>query len=261
MKTKYKNLLATIPIILVVLILSINQVFANVDSSLSATSYPTSYPNIKESVNDSFEIINGKVFKTAKGNPIEIDSNEGFWDQNKNMFYYTIKSSTSWGAEKYIYVYSLKDKKVIKQIEFDNSGYYKYPISISPDSKTLVLAERAQSAGEVRLSLIDIYTGRIVTDLNGLYTPETKWIDDNVLIYLSPNSSCVDNHCTQVSLSLKKYNIKDKNFKTKKVADKLSNGTLPYFDHIEIKNGKAFLGRKNKVDGKDQPNSDVDINF
>ena len=111
------------------------------------------------------------------------------------------------------------------------------------------------------MTLIDIFTGKEILGLQNLYTPEVKWIDNNTLTYIKADSSCNEKYCTQLSLSLNKYSVKDKSVKTKKIADKSTDGTLPLIDDIEISNNKASLGRRNKIDNKNQLNIDVDINF
>lgn len=221
---------------------------------------PTSYP-VSFALQSEYIMRNGKVIKNQDGNFVDLNFTEGLLDKNTKLFYYTTKSSTSWGADKFINVYSLSDQKIVNKIEFDNSGYYKYPISISPHADVLVLAESSQSAGSVKLILVNIKTGSTLLELENVYSPTATWKDNNTLVFLNADNSCDGSFCTQISVSLNKLNIENKTKKSYKVGDKNKEGVLPLVDDIVIKGSNFVLGRKNNDDGKFQQEILVDVNF
>lgn len=232
----------------------VQSVNSEIPTSYSVLRNVTIANNSKLIPDYKFEIKDGTLKKKVDGKLANLDFNEGVLDKNKGFFYFTTKSASSWGADKYINVYSLAESRVVKQIEFDNSGYFKYPISISPDSKILVLAERSQSAGEVSISIIDLQTGAESKSRDKLYSPEVKWIDESNYVYLSTTNNCKKGWCYQESLDMKKYNYKNGNSVKKKLFGREQDGSLPQIDKFEVENNDiTFSNRAKPMEGKYKP--------
>lgn len=250
-----KKLLTCLSVIMIGIIIAVYadmSVLAKIELPTKIVSYPSSYTNIIPSYteneikipNTGFYLKNDEIYKRSKDQLIEIDFNDGLLDRNKKEFYYTVKSQTSWGSEKYIYIYSLLKKTVVRKIEFDNSGYEKYPIAISPNSKILALAESAQSVGEVNITLVDLVSGKEIQKLTKLYAPTLVFDNETSIIYLEPTLNCKNRACVQDGIQLKLENLKTKVIKSKKIADKNSDGSLPSFDNLEIVNGYAVINSR-----------------
>ncbi len=224
------------------------------------SSYPLSFPLVDSPKTDSFQLLNEKVYMKSKGNTLEqLNFNEGILDKTIKLFYYTKKSTSSWGSEKYIYVYSFKNNKVIKKIEFDNSGYHKFPIAISPDSKTLVLAERAQSIGETNISFIDINTGKTKLNVDKTYSPSGSWINNKSFAYLTTRSMCENLNCKQTGVDVSIIDTVSKKIKSKNVFNIDESGKLPNYDKIEYSDNQLKVSRR--LDENRRENNSEDTTF
>ncbi len=166
----------------------------------------------------------------------------GVIDKKNNLIYYTEKDLTSWGSKESIYIYSILEGKVIKEIKFDNSGYYKYPVSLSPDSKYLVIAERAQSIGEVKLSLINLVTGNEQKFPELVYSPSLAWTSNNKYVYLTVENTCrARQGCTQSDINLREYEVGGKSRSISRIAGRQSNGILPSINKLTLENNNVIF--------------------
>lgn len=154
-----------------------------------------------------FTLVDGKIYKNIQGTLRPLEFAEGVWDMESNVIYYTEKDPNSWGSKEYILGYSLNTHKVVKKIKFDNSGYYKYPISISPDSKKLIIAESAQSVGEVFLASIDIESGIEEPLRDKVHSPKVHWINSTEYSYTLVNQMCSEAGCVQGNNELRSMNV------------------------------------------------------
>lgn len=234
----------------------------NIDSLTGLPlSTPVSYVANHENISNKtvYTVLNGKVYRQTDDEVAPLEFNEGLYDSKTDLFYYTLKSNNSWGADKFIYVYSIPEKKIINKIEFDNSGYFKYPISISPDSKKLVLAERAQSAGDVNVQIIDLNTNKQISYIQGAYIPSTAWTDNSNIAYFKTGKKCKGDNCYEDSLNLEKLNIDNNTTESKLVSDRLSHGNLPHIANINVRNKTITLNLQNDplIDNLQT----IDINF
>jgi len=250
----FKRLMLNISLVALVSIILLNSTYfliSGQENLLSYPSYPVSYianhSNEKvEALIDGevFNIENEKVYKKINNKRIEVDFTQGLYDKKQKNFFFTKQSPTSWGSEKYLYTFSIRKNKVIAKVEFDNSGYYKYPISISPDSKIIAIAERAQSVGEVTILLINLENGKTLLKLEKVYSPTLEWINKNTFVYLSPSIKCIDQTCVQTNIEIIKKNLLNKNAESKVVGRIDSNGVESKLDNLEIINDEIVLTRR-----------------
>lgn len=213
----------------------------NIENDINIASYPYSFSPKSEV--PLFKIENNTLIKRSGNTFVKANFRDGVLDKNENMYYYTIKSESDWGAEKYIYGYSLNQNRIIKQIEFDNSGNYKYPISISPDSKLIVIVEDAHSVGEVNLSVIELKTGKIITT-DKIYSPSVTWVDNNSLIMLEADKECDGEFCLINGISIKNKNLVAKKNKVLNIAKLSNNKNANQIEVVEYINGKVVISKR-----------------
>jgi len=227
------------------------------------TSYPVSYTSQDEKL-PQFKAI-GRIVQKLRIDKTYTETNftEGYFDSSRNMFFYTKKTSDSWGSEGYVYAYSFTEKKVTHMIPFDNSGYYKYPISVSPNGKLIVMAESAQSVGQVNLMIIESSSGKTLKELKKSYSPVANWKDDDNFIFLEASVKCKLDICSQSGINLVGFNIKSNTKRTKHIADRDSSGRLPKFDILEISDGKIKLDSRQEIakGNRNYNNLSIDLLF
>lgn len=210
-------------------------------------------------------LINSYNFEKSNPKPKFQDSilaslGTGVMDNEKKLYFYTAKDLDSWGAEESIYVYSIVEKKVIREIPFDNSGYYKYPISISPDSKKIVIAERSHSVGEVNILVIETNTGKTVISFTNTYAPAALWLDNESIVTLSPRMKCKNQRlCSIEGVNLRTSDLKRKKDKVHEVPR--VRGESLQLDILELREGKISIGSKLKGSQIQENKVEINVNL
>ncbi len=219
-------------------------------------SYPiqTNTELLQYNVSEKMEL--NEVMKDQKDINLQ-DLGLGVLNKKRDLYYYTTKDHNSWGANKFINVYSLKEKRIIQRIPFDNTGYYKYPISISPDNKKIVLAERAQSVGEVNILVIDSDTGNTLTIFTKAYAPTAVWLDSDSVVTMFPRVSCSSNrYCDLDGINLKLSNLKIKEDRQLEVS---GNEVSLQLDHLELISDKINIRSKLREDSEHESRLQLNV--
>jgi hypothetical protein len=223
-------LLSTLVIsILTGLYVSLLTISAQVTNSVS---YPLSY-TLKLDRDKSKDLMKNKLL------PGDIATEKGILDKENNYYYYTKKSPVSWGSEKYIFVYSISSQQIVKQIEFDNTGYFKYPISLSPDSQYIILAERAHGVGEVNITGIDLITSKAQMK-HKVFAPVINWPSNRVYSFLSVEEDCTKK-CKAESLYLNEFDVKEMALKKKDLVSRIDKGVFPQINKMYTENNYTKL--------------------
>lgn len=250
----------------------------NTGTTLFANEKVVSFPEIVSSPVNNLDFLNNKSetdLNNYESTEIEVKDSKnllnnrnigvkkfsGLLDKNTNLFFFTIKSPTKWGSEPFLYVYSLKDQDIVKRISFDSSGNYKYPISISPDSKILVLAETGQSIGNTGLIVINLEKDDFVETINNVYAPETLWSDDNSLIYLRTQTQCTNEGCQENGLNVNKRDLDTKINRVKNISKISKAEKLPVLDDMKLEDGRIKFESKDEFLNKTHKEIGINLNF
>lgn len=243
-----KYIVFTIFLITIIFFVSLYIFYINQnDSSYLKNELGTSYPlsfNSYANLQGDYEVINDTVYKRNEVNEYEeITDREGLYDKVNNLLYYTRKDPNNWGAEKYIYVYSFNEKRIVREIEFDNSGFFKYPISLNTDSTKIALLEVAQSVGESNINIIDVLTGDSLFTITKEFSTSGTWVDEKQFLYVSWQGDCEDTmieNCLIKSIWLSMYNGATGNIsEVAKIASVERH--YPMIDSMDVVNNKLIV--------------------
>jgi len=173
-----------------------------------------------------------QVVKVSENNIQETYPN-GLWNLSRLIYFYTIKSQSSWGTDGFLYKYQVSTSSSEK-IKI-NSDYFLYPISLSPNEDKIVLAERAQSAGEVNLTIVNLNDGNKKV-INKVYSPSAVWLNNDSVVLIYPQVKCaVKDFCTIIGGNVKSRNLQDQNETI------LSTFKNLQFDKLQLSNGKLSV--------------------
>lgn len=212
----------------------------------SPVSYALSYPQLDLKTEKSDLIFKKREFKSVgevleviisdnKSVPTEI--HEGALSPNKNFVAYTVKSSSSWGIEPFIYIYDINARKISKEIPIKDNSTDRFVTSWSKDAKYLLLVSKAQSIGDIKGEIYEVSSKKELKKIN-MYDHQHEWGDDNEFIYTYPKKTCQE-ACFLEMFEVKKVDLKSGK-ETKLMDFSIEKGELPYLKKFNKKTSRKI---------------------